>query len=76
MLSANRNGNDFQAACKSLIDIESFHGLLSLGGNEDSLIRVSFQNLSNSWVLIHLVCVHIDFCPRADFLSFNQHLVQ
>lgn len=67
MFSANMTGNDFLAACKSLIDIESFQGLLSLGRNEDSSITVSFQNLSNSYFLIHLVCVYIDFSSRAVF---------
>lgn len=67
MFSADMTGNDFLAACKSLIDIESFQGLLSLGRNEDSLITVSFQNLSNNYFLIHLVCVHTDFCSRADY---------
>lgn len=48
MFSANMTGNDSLAACKSVIDIESFQGLLSLGRNEDSLITVDFQNLSDS----------------------------
>lgn len=65
MFSANMAGNDSLAACKSVIDIESFQGLLSLGRNEDSLITVGFQNLSDSCFLIHLVCVYIDFCFRA-----------
>jgi len=68
MFSANTTGNDFLAACKSLIDIESFQRLLSLGRNEDSPIAVSFQHLSNSYLLIHLVRVYIDFFSRADFL--------
>lgn len=53
-----------------MIDIESFQGLLSLGRNEDSLITVGFQNLSDSWFLIHLVCVYIDFCFKAVFFYF------
>lgn len=76
IFSANRTGNDFLAACKSLIDIESFQGLLSLGRNEDFPITVSFQNLSNSYFLIHLLCVYIDFCSGADIFFSNQHLVQ
>lgn len=66
MFSANMTGNDFLAACKSLTDIESFQVLLSFGRNEDSLITVSFQNLSNSYFLIHLVYVYIDFCSRTN----------
>lgn len=61
MFSTNMSANDFLAACKSVIDIESFQGLLSPGRNEDSLITAGFQNLSDSWFLIHLVCIYIDF---------------
>lgn len=80
MFSTNMTANDFLAACKSVIDIESFQGLLSLGRNEDSLITAGFQNLSDSCFLIHLVCVYIDFFFRAVFFLIyfflTQHLVQ
>lgn len=69
MFSTNMTGNDFLAACKSVMDIESFRDCFLLEEMR-ILITVVFQNLSDSCFLIHLVCVYIDFCFKAVWVPF------